>query len=277
MFHRTLACLPALTGAWAARGGGIAKSVGSYTESQIDEDALFRPDLERATPRTLNMSRLGEILTTPHAGETDGPGVHAFINWNCNPLVTVPNAEVIRAGLERDDLFTVVHEQFLTDTARYADIVLPATTQIEADDIVFSWGSLWISYNAAAITASGRGVLEHRAVPPPRRRDGLHRIVAVRRRRHDHARRRSPRSTSTSCARVGWLRRRTPTTVDRSATATFDTAIGSGPPRVRRARSDRPTAGADLRATARGSGRRRRSARRATRCSCSPRSTTPGS
>ena len=110
MFYRTLACLPALTGAWAERGGGIAKSVGSYSEDLIDVAALFRPDLERAggrpEPRTLNMSLLGEILTSPHAGGTEGPGVHALIVWNCNPLATVPRAELIRRGMERDDLFT---------------------------------------------------------------------------------------------------------------------------------------------------------------------------
>ncbi len=155
MFFRTMACLPALTGAWAHRGGGIAKSVGSYTESQIDEARLFRPDLDRGDPRTLNMSRLGEILTSPTAGEPTGPGIHAFVNWNCNPLVTVPNADAIRRGLARDDLYTVVHEQFMTDTAKYADIVLPATTQIESDDIVFSWGSLWTAYNRAAIAPVG--------------------------------------------------------------------------------------------------------------------------
>ncbi|NND76266.1 MAG: molybdopterin-dependent oxidoreductase [Ilumatobacter sp.] len=155
MFFRTMACLPALTGAWAHRGGGIAKSVGSYTESQIDEDVLARPDIHRGAPRTLNMSRLGDILTSPTAGEPTGPGIHAFVNWNCNPLVTVPNADAIRRGLTRDDLFTVVHEQFMTDTARYADVVLPATTQIEADDIVFSWGSLWTAYNTAAIPPIG--------------------------------------------------------------------------------------------------------------------------
>jgi len=159
MFHRTLACLPALTGAWAERGGGIAKSVGSYTESFIDGLALLRPDLERengrSESRTLNMSRLGEILTTPHAGEASGPGVHAFVNWNCNPLVTVPQAELIRQGMERDDLFTVVHEQFLTDTARYADIVLPAASQIESDDVVLPWGHLWIGWNSAAIDPPG--------------------------------------------------------------------------------------------------------------------------
>jgi anaerobic selenocysteine-containing dehydrogenase len=159
MFFRTLGCLPALTGAWAERGGGIAKSVGSYSEALIDVAALLRPDLERAggrpEPRTLNMSRLGEILTSPHAGGTEGPGVHALIVWNCNPLATVPRAELIRSGMERDDLFTVVHEQFLTDTARYADIVLPATTQIESDDVVLPWGHLWIGWNGAAIDPVG--------------------------------------------------------------------------------------------------------------------------
>jgi anaerobic selenocysteine-containing dehydrogenase len=159
MFFRTLACLPAITGAWAQRGGGIAKSVGSYADALIDEHALLRPDLQfrdgRRVPRTLNMSRLGDILTSPHAGEASGPGVHALVVWNCNPLVTVPNAELIRDGLERDDLFTVVHEQFLTDTARYADIVLPATTQIEADDVVPAWGHLWLGWNGAAIEPVG--------------------------------------------------------------------------------------------------------------------------
>jgi anaerobic selenocysteine-containing dehydrogenase len=159
MFFRTLACLPALTGAWAERGGGITKSVGSYSEDLIDEVAYFRPDLEtaggRPEPRTLNMSRLGDILTSTTAGTGAGPGVHALIVWNCNPLVIVPNAEAVRTGLERDDLFTVVHEQFLTDTAAYADIVLPAATQIEADDVVLPWGHLWIGWNGAAIEPPG--------------------------------------------------------------------------------------------------------------------------
>ena len=158
MFFRTMACLPALTGAWAERGGGIAKSVGSYSESLVDA-AFMRFDLEhvagRPDPRTLNMSRLGKILTSPTAGEDVGPAIHALVVWNCNPLVIVPNAEATRRGLEREDLFTVVHEQFLTDTALFADIVLPATTQIESDDVVLPWGHLWIGWNGAAIAPAG--------------------------------------------------------------------------------------------------------------------------
>ena len=153
MFHRTLACLPALVGAWHDRGGGLARSVGSWQDLLIDEHAVERPDLlGDRSPRWINMSRLGEALT-----ELDPP-VHALVVWNSNPLVVVPNAEAVRRGLERDDLFTVVHEQFLTDTARYADIVLPATTQIEADDVVPAWGHLWMGWNAAAIPPVGDSV-----------------------------------------------------------------------------------------------------------------------
>ena len=139
MFFRTIACLPALIGAWKHRGGGIARSVGMWHGSVIDEAALTRPDLLAGrSPRTLNMSRLGEILT-----DTDPP-VHAIIMWNVNPLVSVPNAELIKRGMVRDDLLTIVHEQFMTDTAKYADYVFPATTQIESADITPSWGHLYL-------------------------------------------------------------------------------------------------------------------------------------
>ena len=201
MFFRTMAVLPALVGAWQDRGGGLARSVGSYQDALVDGPAVTRPDLLAGrTPRTLNMSRLGEILTDP---ELDPP-VSALIVWNCNPLVIVPNAELVRRGLARDDLFTVVHEQFLTDTARYADVVLPATTQIESTDVVPSWGHLWMGWNEAAIAPRRRVVQQHRAVPPARRGDGPRRTVAVRRRR-DAARATpsAPRSTSTSWRRRG--------------------------------------------------------------------------
>jgi anaerobic selenocysteine-containing dehydrogenase len=152
MFYRTLAVLPALVGAWADRGGGLSRSVGSYHDALIDEPALSRPDLLAGrSPRTLNMSRLGEALTDPALE----PPVAAMIVWNSNPLVIVPNAELTRRGLARDDLFTVVHEQFLTDTAHYADIVLPATTQLESTDVVPAWGHLWMGWNEAAIEPLG--------------------------------------------------------------------------------------------------------------------------
>ncbi len=153
MFYRTLACLPALTGAWRDRGGGLFRSVGSWQDALVDEAALARPDLLAGREvRTLNMSRLGEILLD------EEPPVRAMIVWNSNPLVIVPNAERARAGMARDDLFTVVHEQFLTDTARYADIVLPATTHIEATDVTPAWGHLWMGWNDAAIEPLGEAV-----------------------------------------------------------------------------------------------------------------------
>ena len=127
--------------------------------------------------------------------------------WNCNPLVIVPNAELIRRGLARDDLFTVVHEQFLTDTARYADIVLPATTQIEATDVVHAWGHLWMGWNEAAIEPLGescsntelfRRLAAAMGLDEPALFDDDETLLRRRARRR--------RSTSTSCARVGWMR-----------------------------------------------------------------------
>ena len=108
MFYRTLAVLPALIGAWQHRGGGLSRSVGTYHDALIDDKALTRPDLLAGRqPRWLNMSRLGEILTD----DALDPPIHAIVLWNANPVVSVPNAEAIRRGLTRDDLFTVVHEQ----------------------------------------------------------------------------------------------------------------------------------------------------------------------
>jgi len=155
MFFRTLACLPALVGAWRDRGGGYSRSIGAWTDPVVDGSALERPELlGDRRPRWLNMSRLGEILTDPHLD----PPVRAMVVWNANPMVVTPNVEAIRRGMSRDDLFTVVHEQFLTDTARYADIVLPATTQIEASDVVPSWGHLYLGWNEAAIEPVGEAV-----------------------------------------------------------------------------------------------------------------------
>ena len=153
MLFRTMACLPALVGAWRDLGGGLARSVGSWTEPALGD--LGRPDLAGGRARRgISMNHLGRALTD---ADLDPPITSLFV-WNGNPLVTVPNAELTREGLSRDDLFTVVHEQFLTDTARYADVVLPATTQIEQLDVVPSWGSLHIGLNRPAIEPVGASV-----------------------------------------------------------------------------------------------------------------------
>jgi len=156
MFFRTLACLPALTGAWRHRGGGLARSVGAWTDTNIDESVFEAPQLAVAAGarRAVNMNHLGRALTDPAMD----PPVQALFVWNGNPLVSVPNAELTRRGLARDDLFTVVSEQFLTDTARYADVVFPAATQIEQTDVVPAWGHLYLGWNEAAIPPVGEAV-----------------------------------------------------------------------------------------------------------------------
>ncbi len=155
MFFRTLTCLPALIGAWRHLGGGYARSVSTWTNDVFDFAALARPDLLAGrSPRGVAMPQLGRALTDPPLG----PPLHAVVMIGVNPLVSVPERERVRAGLSRDDLFTVVHDQFVTDTARYADIVLPATTQIEAVDAVTSWGSLHVGWNHAAIEPLGEAV-----------------------------------------------------------------------------------------------------------------------
>lgn len=154
MIYRTVACLPLLTGAWRHLGGGLARSSGSWFDVAVDDVALAGPPLGVSERRGINQSLLGRAL----AGEFEGPPVAALVVWNGNPLVTLPNTELTRQGLMREDLFTVVHEQFLTDTARHADIVLPATTQIEQRDVVPAWGHLHLGWNEAAIAPLGESV-----------------------------------------------------------------------------------------------------------------------
>jgi anaerobic selenocysteine-containing dehydrogenase len=157
MWFRTIACLPLLTGAWRERGGGYARSVGTWFSVGVDELAVYGPSL--APPgtgpvRQLNTNHLGRTLTDP----TLDPPVTVLFAWNGNPMVSVPNTELVRRGLLRDDLFTVVHEQFMTDTARYADVVLPAATQLEQTDVVPAWGHLYVGWNEAAIEPRGEAV-----------------------------------------------------------------------------------------------------------------------
>ena len=149
MAVRTIACLPALTGAWRHAGGGVLLS----TSGAFPTDAarLERPDLVPPGTRSLNMSQLGRILTDP---ELDPP-VKALFVYNSNPAAVAPEQERVRQGLLREDLFTVVHELFPTDTVDFADLVLPATTTLEHYDVHKAYGHLYLSLSRPAIQPLG--------------------------------------------------------------------------------------------------------------------------
>jgi anaerobic selenocysteine-containing dehydrogenase len=149
MAVRTITCLPALVGAWKDHGGGALLSTsGTY---DFASSRLTRPDLAPPGTRVVNMNRLAEAL----AGELPGPPVRALYVYNCNPAAVSPDQRRVIEGLMRDDLFTVVHEQFATDTVDYADIVLPATTQLEHLDIHGSYGHHFVMLNTPAIAPVG--------------------------------------------------------------------------------------------------------------------------
>ncbi|MFZ3287093.1 MAG: molybdopterin oxidoreductase family protein [Telluria sp.] len=152
MSVRTIACLPALVGAWRHAAGGIQlSSSGSFPANR---SALQRPDLLKETPRTINMVTIGDDLLRPGSPEF-GPRIEAIIVYNSNPVAVAPESDKVKRGFEREDLFTVVLEHFQTDTADYADIVLPATTQLEHVDAHSAYGHLYMMANNAAITPLG--------------------------------------------------------------------------------------------------------------------------
>ena len=144
--YRTIACLPALAGAWRHRGGGCSY-IPTATANAVSSHPLERVDLRPGPVRRINMSQLGSALTDPDLD----PPVKALVVWNSNPAAIAPDQTRVLEGLRRDDLFTVVLEQFVTDTALHADVVLPATTQLEHLDIVFSWGHHYLTWNEPAI------------------------------------------------------------------------------------------------------------------------------
>jgi len=147
MAVRTVACLPALVGAWRdPAGGALLSSSGTYP---VNFKALERPDLIWNSPRTINMSTIGDALLDAV------PPIRALYVYNSNPAAVAPESGKVLRGLARDDLFCVVHDVFLTDTADYADIVLPATTQLEHIDIHSSYGHLYVLANNRAIEPLG--------------------------------------------------------------------------------------------------------------------------
>ncbi|HEX8253493.1 MAG TPA: molybdopterin oxidoreductase family protein [Thermoanaerobaculia bacterium] len=149
---RAISILPAITGAWNYVGGGAMLST-SGTFSKLDTASLARKDLSPTGTRTINMSQLGEALT-----KVSNPAVKAIVVYNSNPAAVAPDRENVIAGFKRDDLFTVVLEHFQTDTADYADVLLPATTQLEHDDLHKAYGHTFVMYNAKSIEPLGESL-----------------------------------------------------------------------------------------------------------------------
>ncbi|HEX8788651.1 MAG TPA: molybdopterin oxidoreductase family protein [Telluria sp.] len=153
MAVRNIACLPALVGAWRHPAGGIQLSTsGSFPSNKL---ALQRPDLLRGRlPRTVNMNTIGDDLLKD-ASPDFGPKIEAVIVYNSNPVAIAPDSAKVAQGFAREDLFTVVLEHFQTDSADYADILLPATTQLEHVDAHLAYGHLYMMANNAAIAPLG--------------------------------------------------------------------------------------------------------------------------
>jgi len=150
---RAVACLPALVGAWRQAGGGLLMS--SSGHYPVQHAALQRPDLRRSASRTINMSTIGDDLLRPSSADF-GPRIDALLVYNSNPLAVAPESAKVAQGFLRPELFTVVLEHFLTDTADHADYVLPATTQLEHWDIHLSYGHTDVLLNRPAIAPLGQ-------------------------------------------------------------------------------------------------------------------------
>jgi anaerobic selenocysteine-containing dehydrogenase len=155
---RAVCMLPLLTGAWKYKGGGLQLSTsGSFP---FNDKALQMPELMQASPlgrpsRVVNMSLLGQALTALGDDVKDGPPVKAMFVYNSNPAAIAPNQNDVLRGMRREDLFTVVHEQFFTDTADYADVLLPAPTFLEVKDVQGAYGHLFTQVSERAIAPLG--------------------------------------------------------------------------------------------------------------------------
>ena len=149
MAVRTITCIPGVTGDWKYPGGGVCYDTRGFYG--VNWAALWRDDLRTRETRGLQMTRLGEGLL-----DIANPPVKALFVYGSNPAASVPHQTKVLRGLSRDDLFTVVVEHFMTDTARYADIVLPATMAIEHQDLLIAYGHLYLSWNEPAASPPGQ-------------------------------------------------------------------------------------------------------------------------
>ena len=150
---RAVTCLPALVGAWRHVGGGILQM--PMWEMPIKFGDLCRPDWIPKGTRVVNALQIGRALT----GETRlDPPIKSLMVWNANPVTQAPESDKIVKGLMREDLFIVAAEHFISDTASYADIILPCTMAAEMSDMVLSWGTFYLTYNQKCVDAPGEAV-----------------------------------------------------------------------------------------------------------------------
>jgi anaerobic selenocysteine-containing dehydrogenase len=164
---RAIICLSGLVGAWQRPGGGVLLATAdSY---KFNFAAVRRPDLQPGPRRVLNMVRFGRALTEWH----NPPLMALFIQSN-NPATTCPGQALIRRGLAREDLFTVVHDTFLSETARYADLVLPACTSFESEDLYRGYGTYYVQYGPQVLAPQGEAWPNYRLVAALAHRLGLH-------------------------------------------------------------------------------------------------------
>jgi anaerobic selenocysteine-containing dehydrogenase len=166
MAVRAITCLPGLTGAWQRPGGGaLLATADSYN---FNFNAVRQPELQPKACRTLNMVRFGRALL-----EWQEPPLLALFIQSNNPAATCPEQTLVRHGLAREDLFTVVHDTFLTDTARYADLVLPACTSFESEDLYRSYGTYYVQYGVQVLPPQGEAWPNYRLIAALAQRLGI--------------------------------------------------------------------------------------------------------
>ena len=249
---RLIAALPCLIGAWRHRAGGLLLSSSGWP--RVRRAALERPDLLAGrTPRTINMSTIGDDLLRGASAQF-GPRIEAVIVYNSNPVAVAPESPKVVRGFSREDLFTVVLEQFQTDTADHADIILPATTQLEHFDVHTSYGHTYVMVNEPAVAPLGEARPTARSSAAWRRRwDSRTAVSATPTNRWAHRRSRTT-SISRRCAATAgcawrWLRRRSRTVAFRQPMGARNSAARSGGGRIHatlRIASIRPGAGRAL-------------------------------
>jgi len=176
-FH-AVTCLPTVTGKWRHEGGGALW--GHSDIYNLDRTLIEGLDVLDPDTRTLDMSRIGAALTGDREDLGEGPEVFSMLVQNTNPATVAPNSTLVRRGLLREDLFLCVHEQFMTDTAAYADVILPATMFLEHDDIYTAGGHSFLQLGAKQVNAPGECRANHFVITELARRLGAqHRGFAM--------------------------------------------------------------------------------------------------